>query len=765
MPVIWVAGDLCIDTGLQRVEQAGVSLELPKLTFELLIALLQAAPNFVSNDELMSRVWPGLVVSPETVTQRVKLLRDALGDDPRNPRYIEGLRSRGYRILPPVVISHRPLSAPAVNSEPAPAMQRANRARRVYGWAFLVGLCVILSVWGLVRWRTSAGPSPTAAQPDRTAAVLNFKAVGGDPADADIALGVAESVQSRLVGVRGLSLIARDSSLRLNATTLGPQATGNTLGAGYLIEGTVEHLGHRLRVVAHVIDSHHGTEVWTQQFDGGIEEFFDMQDRVATGVARALESRIAGIDPSIPAGERSQNLDAYIAFLHGRALLDRYTISESEQAANEFARATQLDPNFSAAYAALFDARAQAASLRRTGLAKAIADYQPLLDRALQLQPRSGAVYLAKAMWTDSDDVSRERDFRRGLELDTANARGMTAYSEFLDDAERRADGAEWLSRALRIDPLSPRAHFREAQRNFQNVGSAIEFQTLKVLELDPTYYPALQRYSKYQWLIHGNFAQAVTLIERAIRSDPQNPWGIHTAVAFYLDLNDPAAAEELAAQNGVANDSSRALRATYAGNWREAGEAALQPGSWVMGGAERWGVVAALRDYALRTGKYPSAERLISERYDLPLHADWKLDAFNFREAQLLAHLQMAQGDADLATRHLHQVVNWIDGHSYMGPVFNLRTKAQALALEGRNDEALSLLVESFRQSDYTFWWYTLQRDPTWDLLRRDPRFVNLAASVRSHADRESGLLAQMRSTGAVPNRDASDSAKSVSN
>lgn len=78
----WRAGDLELNVGLQRVLQAGSPLELTRLSLELLLALIRAAPNFVSNEELMHRVWPGLVVSPETVTQRVKLLRDALGDDP-----------------------------------------------------------------------------------------------------------------------------------------------------------------------------------------------------------------------------------------------------------------------------------------------------------------------------------------------------------------------------------------------------------------------------------------------------------------------------------------------------------------------------------------------------------------------------------------------------------------------------------------------------------------------------------------------------------
>jgi DNA-binding winged helix-turn-helix (wHTH) protein len=65
---------------------------LPKLSFDLLCALINAAPAIVTNDELLERVWPGLQVSPESVAQRVKLLRSAIGDDSQQPRYISGWR-------------------------------------------------------------------------------------------------------------------------------------------------------------------------------------------------------------------------------------------------------------------------------------------------------------------------------------------------------------------------------------------------------------------------------------------------------------------------------------------------------------------------------------------------------------------------------------------------------------------------------------------------------------------------------------------------
>src|SRR5215469_17438248 len=94
-----VVGDLLVDVGQQRVTRAGSDIALPNLSFRLLVALIRAAPNVLSNESLMSQVWPGLVVSPETVNKRVNLLREALGDDPREPRYIAGVRSRGYRLI------------------------------------------------------------------------------------------------------------------------------------------------------------------------------------------------------------------------------------------------------------------------------------------------------------------------------------------------------------------------------------------------------------------------------------------------------------------------------------------------------------------------------------------------------------------------------------------------------------------------------------------------------------------------------------------
>ena len=98
-PARLLVGDLLLDPGRRRVSRGDDVLDLPKLSFQLFLALVEAAPNVLSAEELTERVWPGRIVSPETVTQRIKLVRQALGDDANAPRYIGLVRGEGYRLL------------------------------------------------------------------------------------------------------------------------------------------------------------------------------------------------------------------------------------------------------------------------------------------------------------------------------------------------------------------------------------------------------------------------------------------------------------------------------------------------------------------------------------------------------------------------------------------------------------------------------------------------------------------------------------------
>jgi Tol biopolymer transport system component/DNA-binding winged helix-turn-helix (wHTH) protein len=105
--------DLSIDSGKRLVLRDTAALEISGLTYDLLLAIVQAAPNIISADELVEKVWSGRPTSPETITQRAMMLRQGLGDNAESPRYIEVVRGQGFRLIPEIVAD-----APAESTPP-----------------------------------------------------------------------------------------------------------------------------------------------------------------------------------------------------------------------------------------------------------------------------------------------------------------------------------------------------------------------------------------------------------------------------------------------------------------------------------------------------------------------------------------------------------------------------------------------------------------------------------------------------------------------
>lgn len=136
----WQIDDLQLIPGQHQLKRQGQVIRLPVLSFDLLLALVKAAPDTVSIQDLINIVWDGAVVSDDTVTQRVKLLRQSLGDDGRDPRYIESVRGRGYRLIP----------------GPVPLGKKTKKTRPSVGLMSVMLLILIISVLGLQYFPTGS---------------------------------------------------------------------------------------------------------------------------------------------------------------------------------------------------------------------------------------------------------------------------------------------------------------------------------------------------------------------------------------------------------------------------------------------------------------------------------------------------------------------------------------------------------------------------------------------------------------------------------
>ena len=140
-------GDLELDSGTVTLRRVGEEIALPKLSFELLLCLARHAPNVVTTDTLMDEVWGKVVVGEETVKQRVKLLRKALGDDSSDPRYIAAVRGRGYRLLAEV--------SPLADEAGAPAAPQVAR-RSTKTWLAPIALLAVIAAGFLVVTQNNA---------------------------------------------------------------------------------------------------------------------------------------------------------------------------------------------------------------------------------------------------------------------------------------------------------------------------------------------------------------------------------------------------------------------------------------------------------------------------------------------------------------------------------------------------------------------------------------------------------------------------------
>jgi TolB-like protein/DNA-binding winged helix-turn-helix (wHTH) protein len=468
-PARYRIADLEVDIGKAEVTRAGEGIALPKLSFDLLYTLIQAAPAIVTNDQLLERVWPGLHVSPESVAQRVKLLRSALGDHSQQPRYILGVRGRGYRLVPmPERISESPLpsvdeddfkSAPQVPNiegnagEPPTSIRSQSSFRRaIVIAAVLLALVASTAAWFLRSSTHSAQPG--VAITDRSVAVLPFVDMSEKKDQEYFADGMAEEIIDLLVKIPGLRVVGRTSSFQFKGKNEDARTIAKQLGVTYVLEGSVRKSGERMRVTAQLIDSRNGTPRWSQTYDRDFSEVLKLQDEIAIRVVREVENDAAF--SFIVSRETLRNPEAYAAFLHGMDTVD------SDQQASYFQRALDLDPSFADAATALasnYLFRGQSGSMPA---AEAFEKARNFAQLALKIDPNQSDAHEVLGdihLDYDWDWPAVEREYHladslafRGLGSTQGDSPQLSLALGRWDDALRIAN------KAVTDDPLDPQS-------------------------------------------------------------------------------------------------------------------------------------------------------------------------------------------------------------------------------------------------------------------------------------------------------------------
>jgi TolB-like protein/class 3 adenylate cyclase len=241
----------------------------------------------------------------------------------------------------------------------------------------------------------SFGPLQSRPFPDKPSiAVLPFQNISGDHEQEYFADGIAEDVLTTLSKIQELMVIARNSSFAFKGQTRDIREIGRILGARYVLEGSVRKAGNRVRLTAQLIDSLDGSHLWADRFEGGLDDVFDLQDRITQEIVSALEVRLALGEQGRVWRKRSGSPLVYEYYLKGRVLYVNFAKHTHAQARAELERALEINPVFTPALQLLgFILTDQA----RFGWEKdRAASYEAALDcatRALTADPGCGEAY------------------------------------------------------------------------------------------------------------------------------------------------------------------------------------------------------------------------------------------------------------------------------------------------------------------------------------------------------------------------------------
>lgn len=226
-------------------------------------------------------------------------------------------------------------------------------------------------------------------------AVLPFQNMSGDPEQEFFADGIADDVVTTLSKIQELMVIARNSSFAFKGQNRDIREIGRLLGARYLLEGSVRKVGNRVRLTAQLLDSRDGSHLWADRFDGGLDDVFDLQDRITQEIVAALEVQLAIGERARVWRKRSGSPLAYEHILKGRALYVNFARHTHAQARSQFERALEINPEF---MPALYLLGLTLTDQARFGWEKdEAATYQAALncaDRALATDPSFGEAYL-----------------------------------------------------------------------------------------------------------------------------------------------------------------------------------------------------------------------------------------------------------------------------------------------------------------------------------------------------------------------------------
>ena len=343
---------------------------------------------------------------------------------------------------------------------------------------------------------------PALALPDKPSiAVLSFDNMSGDPEQEFFADGVVEAITATLSRIRSFFVIARNSAFRYKGRAVDVSQVGRELGVRYVLEGSVQKAGSRVRITVQLIDVTSGAHVWADRVDGTLEDVFDLQDRITERVAGALQPSIRLAEIERARRKRPQDLGAYDYTMRAMPHVWALEREASVKALELLDHALAIDPEYPLALSLAGWCYAQRSVYNWTD------DIDSARSTALRLAEKAteqgGEDPLILAVLGAVHSISRNHGtarvmLERAVTLDPNAAWAWSRLGWVENYSERPDRAVTHFERALRLSPLDP-MNFN----NYVGMGSANEVAERYDAAVE-MYRRALQERPHADWILRN---------------------------------------------------------------------------------------------------------------------------------------------------------------------------------------------------------------------------------------------------------------------
>ena len=300
-------------------------------------------------------------------------------------------------------------------------------------------------------------PWPKVIDSRPSLAVLPFANLSSEVGQDYFVDGLADSLIFEMSRLSGLFVISRQSSFTYRDSAKSAREIATELGVNYLLEGSVQRSGQRIRVTVKLLDAGSGGHLWSERHESDLQEIFALQDKIVLSIVKALQIRLAGSEAELFGYEGTESIAAHDALLRGMECYWKYSPKSTAEARAHFARAVELDPGYAAAHASLGRAMLfqwimrwdQDASLRERAYVYA--------QRAVALDERL-AYALAVLGWAHLWNMQRDASIvacRQAVALDPNNSEAHVFLSQCLAAAGYGEEALYYVEKARRLNPKS----------------------------------------------------------------------------------------------------------------------------------------------------------------------------------------------------------------------------------------------------------------------------------------------------------------------